>query len=80
MAKTIKKRAPILWMLVKVPQITDVDTGSDQTAQSLRRCIRDDHFGGENAAVRRLTATEIKALQFVRDNRPATCAAQETKP
>lgn len=70
MAKTISKRSPILWMLVKVPQITDVGSGVCKTAESLRQCIRDDHFGGERAAVRRLTQKEIAAINFVKDARP----------
>ncbi|WP_183023942.1 hypothetical protein [Variovorax sp. UMC13] len=79
MTTTIKKRAPMLWMLVKVPQITDVGSGVDKTAGSLRACIRDSHFGGEKAAVRRLTKTEVKALQFVDDNRARTCTADDTE-
>ncbi|HET7155912.1 MAG TPA: hypothetical protein VFI87_11155 [Hyphomicrobiaceae bacterium] len=63
--KTIKKGAPILWMLVKVPQITNLETGGDCTVKDLRECVRSDHFGGEGAAVRKLSAKEIRALKFV---------------
>lgn len=73
MAATIKKRSPMLWMLVKVPQITDVSTTADQTATMLRESIRENHFGGERASVRRLTKAEVRALQWLSDNKPAKC-------
>lgn len=74
MASTIKKRAPMVWLLVKVPQITDVGSGSNQTVSQLRDDIRYHHFGGEKAAVRRLTRKEIAAIQFVSDSRPLKAA------
>jgi hypothetical protein len=73
---TILKGAPTLWMLVKVPQITNLETGGDCTERRLRECIRDDHFGGEKAAVRRLTEKEVRALRFVAGKRAKPSATQ----
>jgi len=69
MAKTIDKHAPTVWMLVKVPRITDVGSGQDCTAAELRKCVQENHFGGEKAAVRRLTKAEVLAIRSA--NRPA---------
>lgn len=66
----IKKKAPIVWLLVKVPQITADFSGKCVTEKHLRDAVRDHHFGGENAAVRRLTAKERAAIQFVKATRP----------
>lgn len=75
----IKRDAPTVWLLVKVPQITAMGSGADQTAGRLRACIRDDHFGGEKAAVRRLTKEEVAAIQFVSDSRPRVAIPVDTK-
>lgn len=70
MALRIKRKAPSVWLLVKVPQITDDERGGDKTEKRLRETIRENHFGGDRAAVRRLTAKERAALQFVKASRP----------
>lgn len=63
MALTIKQDAPTVWFLVKVPKITDKDSGTDQTAKRLREAVKDHHFGGEDATVRKLTIAEIDAIR-----------------
>lgn len=65
MAEMIDKLAPTVWLLVKVPRVIDVGSGEDRTAMSLRVSVQDNHFGGEKAAVRRLTQKEIRAIKFV---------------
>ncbi len=70
MALRIKKNAPTVWLLVKVPKITADHTFGDHTTPRLREAIREHHFGGERAGVRRLTEREIKAIEFVRFTRP----------
>lgn len=74
---TIKVEKPTEWMLVKVPRIINKETGADATASMLREAIRDEHFGGDCATVRRLTRSEIAAIKSARDSRPrlATPAA-----
>ncbi len=75
MALRIKKGAPKVWMLVKVPLITDDECGGDYTETRLRETIRENHFGGERAGVRRLTQAECRAIEFVRASRPRKAAA-----
>lgn len=51
-----------VWVLVKVPRITSQATGADATIKFLRETIRDRHFGGEKAVVRKLTEAEMLAV------------------
>jgi hypothetical protein len=63
MAEMIDNLAPTVWLLVKVPRVIDVGSGEDRTAMSLRVSVQSHHFGGEKAAVRRLTRKEILAIK-----------------
>ena len=58
----IKTDAPTEWLLVKVPRITNKETGANCTAQRLRETVRENHFGGGEAPVRRLAAAEVAEL------------------
>jgi hypothetical protein len=75
MALRIKRGAQQVWMLVKVPLITEDERGGDYTEKRLRETIRENHFGGERAAVRRITQKERRAIEFVRSSRPRKAAA-----
>lgn len=65
MTYSIEKNPKTDWLLVKVPQIRNDRTGSNATEKMLRETIRDNHFGGEKAVVRRLTQKQIAALTGV---------------
>lgn len=70
MALRVKRGAPTVWLLVKVPKITNDETGGDYTEKRLRETIRENHFGGERGAVRKLTENEKRALMVARASRP----------
>lgn len=61
--RIIKKSAPDVWLLVKVPKITNAKSDRDVTERMLRECVRDHHFGGETAVVRNLRMIEVIALK-----------------
>lgn len=72
----IKNDAAEVWFLVRVQRITDSGNGRDCTDVFLRDAIKEHHFGGDTAKVRRLKRDEIKALAAPTSPTPA----QEGKP
>lgn len=51
-----------VYLLVKVKRVYAEHDGADHTARRVRKVVREDVFGGEDATVRRLTAAEVKLL------------------
>lgn len=75
MSSFIETNAKTEWMLVKVRRIRD-DEWRNVTAKHLRYAIRENHFGGESASVRKLTAKEVLALE-VASRKPISYSKQE---